>query len=105
MIICRGCESRAGAVKNVPAPFSVLTSSATRGLNRGKRMNRLIAVFAVALAVFLAPCIWQASPSSARGQEKSDKAELTKIELQDLQGTWKVIVFEQNGKELALQKR
>ncbi|HKB39757.1 MAG TPA: hypothetical protein VKD72_25195, partial [Gemmataceae bacterium] len=68
-------------------------------------MNRSSAVFAVALAVFLTPCFWQASPSSARGQEKSDKAELTKNELQDLQGTWKVIVFEQNGKELALQKR
>src|SRR5262245_29308328 len=68
-------------------------------------MNRPIAVFAVALAVFLTPCFWQASPSSARGQEKSDKAELTKNELRDLQGTWKVIVFEQNGKELALQKR
>lgn len=53
----------------------------------------------ILLAVFCLALLWQLAQASGASLKKDDKAEAAKRELDELQGTWKILTHEENGRE------
>jgi uncharacterized protein (TIGR03067 family) len=68
-----------------------------------KRFTFMTALVLVVVCCLAAP--WRSAQPVASAQEKLDKAEAAKKELAALQGTWKMVAYEEDGKEVPAEDR